>query len=786
MPLSAPCAPRHLLLLMGLFTGLASAQLPLPNPAASGCDPLDPAHCMLPFPSSFYLRADPTSRTGLRVNIPSTATPANLVDVPGVGLELGQRIQTGEWNRQEGFSLGAHLITYVPGLDLHQTWGTADQPFAGSPNSADYFDHRDHIADINRYRASNAPIVLLNARTGRRHPFWSELDTHADTTAANRTLLLRPAVNLDPGTQYIVALRRLRDADGALIEAGPAFAALREGNSEDSARQAHYETLFATLRSAGIRRDELYLAWDFVTTTTEDLTERMLHIRDEAFALLGDTDLADGIVQGVAPQFRIISNAVTDEGEFGRFRRVEGAMTVPNFTTQPQDLLDIFDNPIGANATIPGTRLYYAADGPDPDTGDGLPDINPIYPTTTFRFTCDVPLDQGPSYPMTYGHGLVGSRSQIGDAQWPRRYGFLPCGVDWWGMSREDLSNIALILADVSNFPSLADRSQQGFLNFLYLARAATHPQGLATHPCFQANEDCATPGDSLIRTATATSTPVFYDGNSQGGILGPGMIAVSPDIDRGILGVPGINYSTLLNRSVDWEGAYGIPNYVAYREPIERQLLFHLIQMLWDRGEGNGYAHRLTTDPLPNTPPHEVMLQVAYSDHQVSNHAAEVFARTIGAPIMLPGLPAGRHWEAQPYYTPTARYPHRGSALIYWDSGNARPPNGNVPADAGSDPHSHARREVGGGWQEAHFLLSGEMVDICQGGDYLTVEHPEANGGTPCPPPARAPGPYRPVQATAAAPAPDTAGGTAGGAMGGLWLGLTALLLAPRRRRQH
>jgi hypothetical protein len=80
--------------------------------------------------------------------------------------------------------------------------------------------------------------------------------------------------------------------------------------------------------------------------------------------------------------------------------------------------------------------------------------------------------------------------------------------------------------------------------------------------------------------------------------------VAVSPDISRGILGVPGMNYSTLLNRSVDWEGAYGEAYYVTYQDPLERQLGMQLIQMLWDRGESNGYGHHLADDPLPNTPP--------------------------------------------------------------------------------------------------------------------------------------------------------------------------------------
>ncbi|MGB1557026.1 MAG: hypothetical protein ACPHCJ_04515 [Oceanococcaceae bacterium] len=757
------------------FSAPALAQLPLPLPMEGDCDPLDPAHCMLPFPSSFYLQDDPGSVSGKRVSIPSAATPANLVDVPGLGLEIGKTVDTTEWNRQDGFSYGTHIVTYVPGLDLHRSWGTQDKAFSGAPNTQGSFDYRDHIADISRYQRADAPIVLLNAATGQRHPFWSELDTHADVSAARRSLILRPARNLEPATRYVVALRHLVDAEGQSIPAGEAFAAYRDGQATD-ARREQMESVFASLEAAGIERQSLFLAWDFTTASTESITGRAVHMRNLAFAELGDSSMGDGIVQGTAPSFAIEQQEIVDEGEYGRFRRVIGRVSVPNFMDTPQDLLGTGGSDAGDGPAPPLTRLHYA------NAGDELPSINPQFPQTEFQFTCDVPLDQGPSYPMTYGHGLVGSQGQIQDAQWPRRFGFMPCGADWWGMSTKDLGNIALILADISLFPTLADRVQQGFINFLFLARAATHPEGFASHPCFQSNADCQSPGPSLIRTATPTQTPVFFDGNSQGGIMGPAMMALSPDIDRGILGVPGINYSTLLQRSVDWEGAFGIPNYLAYQDPIERQLVFGLIQMLWDRAEGNGYAHRLVRNPLPDTPPHEVMLQVAFSDHQVTNHAAEVFARTIGAPVMLPGLPQGRHWEEQPYYTQTALYPYQGSALIYWDSGNAPPPNGNIPADEGGDPHSHPRAEPAGGWQEAHFLLTGEMVDVCQGGDYLSAGHPDAGGAFVCQVPQRALGAYQPV---GPGKAPAEVAAQRGGTVG-LWLLLLGLISCFRPRPRN
>ena len=48
-------------------------------------------------------------------------------------------------------------------------------------------------------------------------------------------------------------------------------------------------------------------------------------------------------------------------------------------------------------------------------------------------------------------------------------------------------------------------------------------------------------------------TSAVFYDGNSQGGIFGGTVMSIAQDITRGVLGVPGMNYSLLLTRSSDF-----------------------------------------------------------------------------------------------------------------------------------------------------------------------------------------------------------------------------------------
>jgi hypothetical protein len=211
-------------------------------------------------------------------------------------------------------------------------------------------------------------------------------------------------------------------------------------------------------------------------------------------------------------------------------------------------------------------------------------------------------------------------------------------------MSTKDLPNTATVLQDLSRFPTLIDHVQQGYLGFLYLGRALLHPEGLTSRPEFNKPVD---------------TSELFYDGNSQGGIYGGSLTAIAPDFERAVLGVPGMNYSTLLRRSVDFDtyaqGDFGTDTeaglYDNYPSELERPLLLGLIQILWDRGDPNGYAHHMTDDPLPNTPPHKVLLHVGFGDHQVADITTEVQARTIGAGVHRPLLGPGRErFRDRPY----------------------------------------------------------------------------------------------------------------------------------------
>jgi hypothetical protein len=620
------------------------------------CDFLDPSDCLYPFPSDYLTVVDPGTDTGRRVHFAVDSMPRNSQNVA---------IEPSDYNLNDGFSPGVTILTHVPGVDLGMT--------GASP-----------ITDMARSMDADAPIVVVNASTHAHHLIWVELDSNA-TMEPTRALIIHPGVNLDEGTRYIVALRRMKDASGALIAPGADFLAYREGtptgDAVKEARRAHMEDLFTTLAAAGVDRNDLYLAWDFTVASRRNLTERMLFVRDDGFARLGSN----------APHFTVTQ--VDNDVDGNIFRRVTGTYEVERYVD---------------STTAPARFVL----GPG-----GLPQHQSTPQVASF--ICNIPraalagadATAVPARASIYGHGLLGSNDEVNGGNveaMANEHNFVFCATKWIGMADEDVTNAIAILGDLGQFPSLTDRLQQAMLNQLYLARLMIHAQGFVSDPAFQDGSG----GPVIDRSA------VFYDGNSQGGIYGATVMAIAQDITRGVLGVPGMNYSLLLTRSVDFS-TYALLLYPAYPNELQRPLGLALIQMLWDRSDPNGYAHHITSNPLPNTPPHKVLLHQAFGDHQVANIGTEVEARTIGASIHQPAIAAGRNADVVPYYgipaIPTD--PFDGSALIVWDSGAATPPTSNTAPSMGDDPHSDPRNSPVARQQKSDFLRAdGSVVDVCSG----------------------------------------------------------------------
>ncbi|MEM7141931.1 MAG: hypothetical protein AAF548_12960 [Actinomycetota bacterium] len=572
--------------------------------------------------------------------------------------ENGVPVDPTRVNRNDGFSPGSAALVLFPGID---------PAASGLPP----------ITDISASLGDGSSSVVIDATTGERWPHWTELDANADDPQ-RQGLFVRPARNYPNGHRIVIGLRQLVDVDGAPIEPTEVFRAYRDRLETDvaevEARRPAMERVFADLAAAGVAREDLVLAWEFTVISTENLTGPLIRMRDDAFAGLDDA----------VPAYAIDSVARHDSDTY---TIVEGTYDVPLYLTG--------DGSAGNGLHLP--------DHPDLPTANG---------TWASVFRCmvhDNTTAAAPAGGVIYGHGLLGSRNQVTSAG-PRllaeNHNHIVCGTDLIGMATDDVLNAGAILGEASTFFTLSDRLLQGHLNTLFLGRLMKHPDGFAADPVFQDPD-----GARLLDVEQ-----LGYYGISQGGIMGPVSTAVSTDWDRGVFGVPGMNYSTLLNRSIDFD-AYQAVLDPAYPDKLDQAQLLLIIQMLWDRGEGNGYAS-LFVEPFDGLDPKVALLHGALGDHQVANVSMDVMARTMGASVVWPAVGDGRSSDVEPFWDiPRIEgYPHAGSAAVMWDSGTPVPPIENLPPREGTDPHEDPRRHLPAVEQIDHFLRTGDVIDVCDG----------------------------------------------------------------------
>jgi hypothetical protein len=651
---------RRVVLTLIVFVAVlvpAAAAHGAPNPAH--CDPIDTAQCLMPFPDNFFTVADASTATGRRVNLPADVMPVNKSNTP---------IDPTDWNRLDGFSPGAEIMVEIPGIDLAKT-GAAP------------------ITNIGQSLLPNAPIVLLDMNTGQRVPYWAELDTW-NPDPATKALVIRPAKNFGEGHRIAVGLRNLRDADGHKLKAPQSFGLVRDHKHPSdpalAARKPDIDQDVNALKTTGVKKSSLYLAWDFTVASEQGLGGGMLHMRDDAYNALGT---------GV-PAFTITHVDLNFSSTIAR--RIQGTFAVPQYLTGT------------GNA---GSRLVLGA--------NGLPQRNGTYHA---QFECIVPpsirdsaANAVPARGIVYGHGLLGSVSEIESfGGFANQENTVFCATPFIGMASDDVGNVINVLNNLSTFGSIPDRLQQSLLDFQFLARLIKDPRGFGSNFVFEQG-----PTASTIKSIFVPNE-VFYNGNSQGGILGGAATAISKEWTRAVLGVPGMNYSTLLPRSVDFDEFLALLR-PAYPDARLNTLEVALVQMLWDRGDADGYAEHITNNPYENTPTHQVLMIEAFGDHQVANIGTETEARTIGNVFVhQPAIAAGRLKDMTPFWNIPAvpSSPFNGSVLELWDFGTPAPPIQSLPPEPptyGDDPHGFARFVPAVEDQASKFLQpNGAFVNEC------------------------------------------------------------------------
>ncbi|MCK6548122.1 hypothetical protein L6R52_19885 [Myxococcota bacterium] len=624
--------------------------------AAEDCDPIMPAVCALPWPSNLYLKPDVTRETGYTLTFGPTTLPENV---------NRQRVDPSPYTRLDGYGLGEAILVLFPNLDV-----------TGIP---DEYAIEDSLAP-------DAKILLFEERPKAglvRIPYFAELDHH-ETDPSKQILFVRPAVLLRERTRYVVAFRDLADTNGAPIAPSEAFAKLVAGTTASdpllAPRQAGFDAVFASLEVLGIDRSSLTLAWDFSTASSEALHDVLLSMRDQALAAVGER----------GPELTITSTTEYVPAPDGSGRDVDehiayefqGTITVPRFVRQTF---------VGL---LPGFVLNLDANRQPRQSG-----------TTTVPFWIRVPYSAVTSTAthdlLQFGHGLLGSGEDIRTGytgSLANDHHFVAFSASLDGMSDADMQTVGAAVQDFSAFPFTSDKLYQGLVNWLVLARAMRAQ--LPTRP-------------ELVSKGVRLSDTLHYSGNSQGGIFGATYMTLSTEIQRGHLGVPGQNYSTLLHRSVDFD-----PFFVLIRDnypsPIDQAIALSLIQQLWNGTDPVTWYRHLAIDPLRGSFPKDVIISIAKGDHQVAPLTMEIVSRS------ELGLPLLEDYDSMraPFGAPVVPYPHVGSGMILFDFGNPWPEAGNrTPDTTIPDPHGRPRRLASQQRQMAHFYRTGEIIDVC-GGD--------------------------------------------------------------------
>lgn len=583
------------------------------DPFPTACENVNALYCLAPWPSSRYLVEDRTTRTGFRVSIPREAMPPN---------RRGVRVDPAQWNDFDGFSPATSMMTVVSG-----------------PIDTSVLADELHIADS---LLSTSATVLLEVREGggvSRVAHYAEVDSWPTVDVRETPLYIRPAARLRANTRYIVAIRGLRSASGTPLEPSSYFQALRDGTplpeaADLESRRAHFEEIFSILGEAGVARNDLFEAWDFITASDERIYADMVAIRDEAIRL---NEAGDNC--------RITVASIEERPASDVFRRIHGTVRVALFL----------------NGTDPG--------GASPESVNlarirrdamGRPAQNAETPFVEVPFVATIPRSVerriaeggGPVRLLTYGHGLFGSRSET-HSGWFRdtieRLQMVGIAVDWWGMSEEDVPRVTRALNDFSTFVATPERLHQGVTNFLVL-----------THSFLRAGEGrCEVIGTSEVprpfHVTPMGGDPVlvydpserYYYGNSQGGIMGLTLAGLSTDIIRFVSGVGGMSYSTMIPRSINWQ-FYGAIMQNGYPRHLDRAFLMTAAQSQWDLAEPSTYAAFVRGATLPcslgpsdcpdgRTPAHEVLMMIGQDDAQVATLTADTAARTIGIPVLVP-----------------------------------------------------------------------------------------------------------------------------------------------------
>lgn len=486
--------------------------------------------------------------------------------------------------------------------------GTIIAGFATGVSAEGLPPHSDIAASLDE----SASVIVVNMVTGERLALFAEPDMNAERPE-DRALLIRPLVRMDSATRYAVGIsQRVKAADGGELPKHEGFQKILDGKTlshELAGRLGNYDDIFTALAGAGMPKDELVLAWDFVTASDEFLTSDLLHMRTAALEAMG----ANASNLSVDLREQANSNPV----EVLKF--IEGTFEVPTFLTAGE-----------TDSSI----LARDAEGLPALNGLGEANIAALIPACAE--TAELPLPV-----VIFGHGMFGNAIDSLESGLLQGLAQSQCSVvvgsDFIGLTNRQFASVAFAMNDLNRGRGMSEKMSQAIINFITLQKLLHGP--LLESDIFKID------GQAII-----DPTRVSYFGASLGGILGAVYMAYDPDITRGALGVPGGPWNLLYERSVFWP-PLRITMVGAYPNPWDYELNVALMGMLFEKVDPVTTATRVIADPLPDTPAKQMFLYMAMGDALVSNIASDMLARSMSLSVTSPSVrvPFGMDASAEP-----------------------------------------------------------------------------------------------------------------------------------------
>ncbi|MBI5609406.1 MAG: hypothetical protein HY902_11060 [Deltaproteobacteria bacterium] len=614
------------------------------TPPNENCQPLVGTECLSVVPSFFWSKPDLSSPTGARIDLPASAMPVSLA---GVALDPA------EWNRRDGFSNAMPTVILLP----------------TPPDTSKLADE----AHSERSLAADSPTWMLDLTTGQRLRHIAELDLNAKDPK-RQALILRPWTVPPAGHRIGVALTRyLVDQAGKPYPRTAAMQALMDGKPTGYMRlegqRGDWLATWYAFGKVGLLAPDIQAVWHYQTASKAWTTGALEQMRTATMAQTSPTPL--GIT---------LDTAEIDPKYSAYLPMLSPAMSSVKVTIAPLHpdialrIKGTYEVPLFLTGTGPEARLNWSGTGAQvAQNGKAWRPFTMVVPPSALTAASAPRLG-------LYGHGFLRGACVemchgIGTAEFVTHFaaaaGVVLAGTDWWGLAQTDLGTALAVVQDFNKAPQLTEKLVQAAIGPLALSRAL---QGTL-----------ASDVRLRVKMSSGASRPLFdatadlvYYGNSLGGIMGTTMAAVHPDLKRAVMNVAAGVWSTMMNRSSNFNTFLELMGQ-SLPDPFQQQVVLALLQSQWDLSDPIQFARHVVAEPFAGSVPgRKALWPVSWGDSQVPNLGSGMLARASGAALLTPALAA---WEGAASDASQAKgLPFAGDqSVVQWDSHRGNHPTGNA-----------------------------------------------------------------------------------------------------------